>query len=503
MLEPWVETRAGKLRGSLENGALAFKGVPYAGVPSGRARFQTPPPLLPWAGIRDASGYGPRPWQIVQESRYPGFQSLTPMDEACLVLNVWTPALDGARRPVLVWHHGAPFGSGSGDSPNYNGANLARTHDAVVITVNHRLGALGYLYLAELGDEGFEVSGNAGNLDLVAALEWVRDEIPRFGGDPSKVMIFGESGGGAKVSTLFAMPKAHGLFQRAAMESGFRYRGRTRAAATRTAEQFLAELQITPSHLDDLFAVPPQQLIAAQAKFPRWAFGPVTDGAVLPIDPWVPGAAPGAAEIPLLIGANKDETTMGLVNNPSQDVDEATMRAAILDHLAWINVLAEEDVPKLPFERLIATYRRHFPSATNRQLQQVVTTDHLIAGSIIAAERKLAGGSAPVYMYRFDWETSAQNGVLKAVHGLEIPFVFENIERSPLVGENPQSRQLSHRVAAAWVAFARGGNPNHPDLPRCPASVPGRGATMLLNTESRIMDDPFGEERRALWEDLL
>src|ERR1700733_3909858 len=323
-----VETNCGKIRGVVENGINVFKGVPYAEPPEGDLRFRAPRKLQPWTGVRDAFEFGNRAMQDDNAFALPpallkliGGRELPPMSENCLVLNVWTPAVnDGRKRPVMFWCHGGAFIAGSGDSPWYEGTNLCRKGDVVVVTINHRLGAFGYLHLGEFREE-FAASGNAGMLDIVAALRWVRDNIAAFGGDAGNVTIFGESGGGAKVSVLMAMPAAHGLFHKAIMQSGVAVTVMDRGNATETAAAMLNELGLDKKQIGKLHEISFENLIKAQtavlakvgsglsalANRRRLGFNPVFDGKVLPQHPFEPSAPQISANVPLMIGTNKDE----------------------------------------------------------------------------------------------------------------------------------------------------------------------------------------------------
>ena len=313
-------TKAGMVRGTAENGIIVFKGIPYGAPPTGALRFMPPVPHAPWTGVRDALQFGDKCPQVFSPSppEWRSWDRKTGESEDCLVLNVWTPALrDGRRRPVMVWFHGGGFTTGSGSDTVYDGTRLCKKGDVVVVTLNHRLNAFGYLYLAELGGEKFADSGNVGQLDLVLALEWVRDNIKEFGGDPNNVMIFGESGGGGKVSAILAMPAAKGLFHRAAIESCLGLRSMTREAATRNAKDFMAALHLKPGQVEDLQKLPVSKLLDAVQAVTQGmpgGFEPVVDGRVLPRDPFTPDAPAMSANVPIIAGYTKDETTIVLLN---------------------------------------------------------------------------------------------------------------------------------------------------------------------------------------------
>jgi len=500
-----VEVHHGRLRGVSEHGVAAFKAIPYAASPAGVHRWLPPRPVEPWAGVRDAAGYGascPQPAE-----RPPGWAHEEREDEDCLVLNVWTLAPgDGGRRPVMVWFHGGLYSIGSGSWPVYDGAALARRGDVVVVTVNHRLGPLGYLHLAEIGGEAYAGSGNAGMLDLVASLEWVRDNIEVFGGDRANVTIFGESGGGAKVSTLLAMPGARRLFHRAAIQSGPGLRVQERDEAADRAARFLSELGIAPGPgaLAALQAVPAERLVAAQqALFPRPSaagagapggqgarmpgLGPVLDGTIVAAHPYVALADGTAADVPVLIGRNRDEATMFMAADPVLTHPDQLDEAGLGRRLSTMGPKAEA---------LLAGYRQARPGATPLDLLVAIRSDAFMGrGTVVFAEQRLKGGTQPVFMYLFCWAT----GPLRSAHGYEIAFVFDNA-RPPVMKASESRTELAARMSEAWIAFARDGDPNHAGLPKWPAYSLDERATMVFDRGGcKVEDDPFGAER-LLWE---
>ena len=512
MSEPIVATAAGRVRGQTTDGIHAFKGIPYGGDTGGSARFRPPPPV-PWAGVRDALEPGPACLQIGRESRealVPG-STLGPMSEDCLTLNVWTPGLnDGGRRPVLLWLHGGGFHSGKAIGwPCHDGASLARRGDAVVVSVNHRLGVLGYLHLGDLAPDEFAYSGNAGMLDIVAALAWVRDHIAAFGGDAGNVTIFGESGGGGKVSYLLGMPPAKGLFHRAVIESGPRLRATERAEATATAEELLAELGLDRARVSELQALPFERLVAAQGAISkrrgeltagRGGMFPVIDPEVLPAHPFDPVGSSLSADVPLLIGTNKDEMTFMLRDDPEFPHFSEESLARRLPLMLSDRPDRIRPVPPEGVAHLLDTYRRLRPAATPTDLAVGIWSDAMRIASIRLAEAKLAGGGAPVYMYQFTWESPALGGVLKSCHTLEMPFVFDNVaEPFPLIGDGPERHALAARLSGAWLAFARSGDPGHEGLPPWPAYDMATRATMRFDAACEVVNDPGGDERRA-WE---
>ena len=495
-----VATAAGKIRGTHTKGLYTFRGVPYAATTAGAGRFQPPAKLKPWSEVRAASELGPRSPQLL--SAFHGFvpHEVEVMDrdermaEDCLVLNVWTPTLDAARKlPVMVWLHGGGFTSGSGGFVIYDGNELARKHDVVVVTVNHRLSAFGYLYLAGFGSERYANASNAGNLDIIAALEWVRDNGPAFGGDPGNVTLFGQSGGGGKVSSLMAMPAAHGLFHRAVVQSGASVKGIAKDVATRNAESYLARLNLKPAQLDQLQDLPLAQLLKATdpSSGPPINFGPVVDGRSLPNDPFDPTAPALSASIPLLIGTVETEVTF-FPGQQMDPIDDAGLHAAVKKLL---RNASDADV-----DRVIAAYRTGRPQASNTDISLIMASDGFRAAILLEADRKAAQGGAAVYQYYFTWRSPVREGKLRTFHTLEIPFVFDNVDGGKAMTGTGQDRYaLATKMSDAWVAFARTGNPNTPGLPHWTAYDTTKRATMILNNECRMVDDPHGTEQRLFW----
>jgi para-nitrobenzyl esterase len=493
---PIVPTTAGKIRGLRLNNVYAFKGIPYGDSTEGARRFLPPGNPKPWTGVRETTELGHRsphgPSTLIPEVA--AMDRDEPVGEDCLVLNVWTSGLGGAgKRPVMVYVHGGGYVTGSGGFILYDGANLARKHDVVVITLNHRLNVFGYLYLAELGGEKYANASNVGMLDLVLALEWVRDNISAFGGDPGNVTLFGQSGGAGKISALLAMPAAKGLFHRAIVESGSAVKGKSRAEATAWAEQFLQRLGLKPGQLDELQKMSAEQLVAAMASGganPLLGLGPVVDGRTLPANPFDPAAPQISSSVPLLTGTVETEVTF-FKNQELDPIDDATLRTRVKQILRLGD--AEAD-------RLIAAYHAGLPGISNIDVELILASDMMFREGVLAqAELKAQQAAAPVYMYYFTWRSPVREGKLKAFHTLELPFVFDNVDLDEaMTGTGHERYLLAERMSNAWVAFARSGNPNHKGLPKWPAFNNTQRATMIFNNECKVLNDPNGEERVAL-----
>jgi para-nitrobenzyl esterase len=510
---PVVETSAGKLRGAIIEGVAAFKAIPYSAPPTGAHRFLPPRDVSPWAGVRDATAYAGRAPQAglrtgtrPELETFSGTPDTSPDSEDCLTLHVWSPNVtDNAKRPVMVWLHGGAFAYGSANSDRLRGSRLAKRGDVVVVTVNHRLNIFGHLDLSEAGGADYTRSGNAGVLDMIAALRWVRNNIAHFGGDPDNVTIFGESGGGGKVSTLLATPLASGLFHRAIIQSGAAVRLRTKERSLKLTELVLGELGITTGAMDKLQTVSVSELLAAikpaeralgaspYRLFDRYPFGPVVDGDVLPRQPFDPDAPEIMRDIPLIIGDMKDETASFLA--PDDLVWHRTLtEAQMVDR---VHAIAGADT-----DRVVETYRRLYPGATPADRLIATTTDcNFRIRSLVLAQRRAATATAPVWMYSFNWETPLHGGKMKAPHAMDVPFTFDTINLTNATDGSETAKSLAETMSGVWAAFARNGVPDHPSIPHWPPyRIPER-STLILDAICRVDNDPRAEAR-VLWQDI-
>jgi len=486
---PAVETTSGKVRGAVSGKIIAFKGVPYGATTEG-ARFLPASKPQPWSGMRDALELGPAspeiPSTLIPESMAQQPAGDANGTEDCLHLNVWTPSHSG-KRPVMVWFHGGGYSAGSANWKMYDGTNLAGKHDVVVVTVNHRLNVFGYLHLADIGGEKFANASNVGMLDCIQALEWVRDNIANFGGDPKNVTIFGQSGGGGKVSTLMGMPGAKGLFHRAIAQSGSNVMGQSRERATAGARAYMATLGVKT--VEEMQKLPIADLLKAMRATRGLNLSPVVDGKTLPSGPFDPGSSPFSANVPFMVGSTETEITWN-ANFKGEEIDEAALHQRIKDSAKLDDAATNQ---------LIALYRKNRPKASPLDLALIIGTDisNFRTGTDAEAERRaMAGGQAPVYKYYFQWYSPVRGGVLRSFHTLDIPFVFENIDITiSMNGSGPERQPLADKMSDAWVAFARTGNPNHKLIPKWEPFNLEQRATMIFNNECKAVNDPWKEER--------
>jgi len=512
-----VETAAGKVRGFTRNGINTFKGIPYARNTAGTLRFMPPAKVEPWTGVRSSLALGPsspQPFNCTSQGRRGGWNNdeeafMFDWDdgrpsEDCLRINVWTPGInDHRKRPVLVWIHGGGYSSGSSNELHmYDGESLSRRGDAVVVSLNHRLGVLGYLNLAEYGEKWASAS-NVGMLDIVAALEWVRDNISNFGGDPKSVLIFGQSGGGGKVGTLMGMPSAKGLFQRAGIQSGSGVRKPPKDRSPELAAAVLKELGLDKNSVDRIQELPYERIVEAGLLATRKLnttpaapgtgggvnWGPVVDGTVLPEHPWDPKASPLSADVPLVVGTVLNEFANSIQGgDPTLDdmtADEAKKR------------LAAQRGDKA--DQIFQAFQSKFPKATPYDVFSRISGMGPRQNAVTQAERKAAQGGAPAYLYWFQWQTPVLDGRPRAYHCSELPFVFYNTDRcAVMTGGGAEARDLAGRIADAWLAFSKTGNPNHKGLPKWPAFTADQCQTMVFDTACVVQNGPDDEQRRVL-----
>lgn len=509
--EPIAEISTGNLRGAMIEGVAAFKAIPYGAATSGENRFMPPRPPAPWAGERDATAYlGQSPQsrlgfpQRPELGDFAGAADATLETEDCLTLNVWSPSLAG-KRPVMVWLHGGAFSFGSANNDRLQGSRLARRGDVVVVTVNQRLNIFGHLDLSAYGAE-YAHSGNAGTLDMIAALQWVRDNISAFGGDPGCVTIFGESGGGAKVCALLAMPMAVGLFHRAIVQSGAMIRVREKERALRLTDAVLKQLGIAPVDARKLHTLSMAQLqtvIEPAVKaigptrwpfFDRYPFGPTLDDDLLPAHPFDPVAPAVSAQIPLIVGDTKDEAALFLASDDTvwnRTMTEDAMRARVAA------------VAGSHTDRVVALYRRLYPDASSAdRLIATLTDASFRIRSLVLAERRARQGGGPLWMYNFAYESPRFDGRVKAGHALDVPFTFDTIDLTNATDCSSAAHGLADAMSGSWAAFAHTGVPHHGGIPPWPTYDLDNRATLILDNRCQIVSDP-GAETRALWIEIV
>jgi para-nitrobenzyl esterase len=512
-----AEINTGKIKGVRSDGVNVFKGVPYGGKISGDRRFRRPAPLQPWTGIRDAT-------QLGAPAMQPPRRNEPAPAEDCLFLNVWTPANDNKKRPVMFYSHGGGFVGGSGASQSQDGSNLARNFDVVVVQTNHRLGLLGFLYLDEIAGPEYAGSGNMGMLDIADGLKWVNQNIAQFGGDPNNVMIFGESGGGAKTSCLYTMPAAAPYFNKASIESGPGVRMTTKETAAETTAMLLKELNIAPKDWKKLLDIPAADLLVMQAKLPfvppfieknnnreamqrnAGGFGPVVDGVVLPQHPFDPVAPEISKNKPLLVGWNEDEHTFFAWERKDTESFKIDFEG-----------LKKKLEPRYGenTDKLIETYRKANPKASAPDIFVAISSIAMMGlGSVTIAERKVKQNGAPVYLYNFGYKSEKKipgtDYAMGTPHAMDISFKFNNEipprdgsapKESFFGGNNPDRFVASHHFAELWTTFAKTGKPAAKDVPQWPAYNLKDRPTMRIDTKCEVINDRFAQEL-ATWRSL-
>lgn len=494
-----AETAYGKLRGVRIDGVNIYKGVPYAGSVSGLNRFKRPAKLESWTGVKDAIELGA---PSIQDWR-----GEPKTDENCLFMNIWTPANDNKKRPVMFYNHGGGYVTGSGGAIGQDGANLARYFDVVLVQTNHRLGLLGFLYLDDIAGDTYEGSGNMGTLDIITGLKWVNENIGQFGGDPDNIMIFGESGGGGKTAALYAMPEAYPYFNKASIESGPGVRMLTKDMASTTTEMVLKELNLKKNNWHNLLKISPEQLLEVQKKFQfippyqekqttdMFGFGPVVDGNVLPYHPFDPTAPLISKNKPLLTGWNEDEFAFFIMQNRNSDIlnvsFESLPRSLTTDF--------KENTPKV-----IEAYRRANPDATAAEILMAVKSITMMGlGSIEIAEKKALQGAAPVYLYNFGYKSEMKipgtNFRIGTPHAMDISYKFYNVlppkedenNRRMFADNSDESINASYNFAELWTNFARTGVPYADGVPKWPAYDLKNRASMRIDANCEVINDRF------------
>jgi para-nitrobenzyl esterase len=501
-----IEVRGGRLRGRDHDGLQTFLGIPYAEPPVGRLRFRPPQDVQAWSGVRDAGAFGPASRQPPPTAGFTLAGDPAHQSEDCLTLNVWSPS-SRAPMPVLVWIHGGGFTTGTGSAPLYRGDTLARSAGLVVVTINYRLGALGFLGHPALALGGTGQLGNYGLADQVAALRWVRDNIAAFGGDPDNVTVFGESAGAMSISALLAAPSASGLFRRAVIESGPPY-AYSLDEATKVGDEFCRLLGLHDPTREILESVPADDLVAAGEALHRpvpepghlpLRFLPVIDGAFLPRPILEAVAAGSAADVGLIVGTNRDELTLFALGDPTRLVDDGHGLRRRIAHAA----------PQADVDEVVEAYesarRARGEPLTPQAMWTAIGTDRVFRWPSLQLAAAQRHWQPATYVYLFTWESPAFGGTLGSCHGLEIPFVFRTVDRpviSDLVGGGPEAEALSVRMSGSVEAFARTGDPSHEGIGLWPAWDAGDRTTMVFGPGGGVARRPRDEELAA-WESVL
>jgi para-nitrobenzyl esterase len=510
-----AETSAGKVAGYIHKGIFTFKGIPYAATTEGASRFLPTSKPAPWTGVRSSRHFGyvapqaPRAGWANDEESFLFLWDDGIQGEDCLRVNLWTPGInDGKKRPVMVWLHGGGYAAGSGQELlSYDGESLARRGDVVVVSLNHRLNVLGYLDLAKYSDK-YAGSANVGMLDIVAALEWVRDNIAAFGGDPGSVTIFGQSGGGGKVSVLMGMPAAKGLFHRAIVESGSTLKVRTQESSQKLADLIVTELGLTAATIDQIQTMPYAQLLKASTDVMRkhnpppaggvpnfrkmaemLGLSPTLDDRILPAHPFDPQASALSADVPMIVGTTLNEFVSGINHPEYEAMTDAELETRVRGMFA----------DKTP--QILSAFRERTPHAKPFDLWSHIAASTVRENAIKQCKAKAALGKAPAYLYWFTWQTPVLNGRPRAFHCSEIAFVFNNTDRCEnMTGGGENARALGAKVSDAWIHFARTGDPSHPGIPRWAAFSAETVPTMIFDNKIEMALNPDGGEQKSIAE---
>ena len=507
-----VETSSGRIQGYLNDSVEVFRGVPYGEPTYGANRFMPPREKRPWTGVRLTTVHGtrsPQPYRPMIPEIGDALTGTGAMGEDNLKLNVWTSdARRGTNKPVYIWFHGGGFRTGSGNSAFFDGEQLARYHDMVVVTVTHRLNALGFLYLADAPDSRYQNSSNLGMQDILLALRWVKQNIENFGGNPNNVTIGGQSGGGGKTSILQGMPEAQGLFHKAVVMATIIETAVTAQEveeAIHNRDLLLGRLGVSLNNLASLHEMPFENIIRALGRQPGpntpdnrdlgLGFVPVKDDRVLTYHPFSPQATPISTEIPLILGANATEgVPYGNPDDKFWYAEPGNMAELTAE------VMQTHRISQGEARDLIDLYRRSRPNASFGDLNLYIQADIRATSrsAEIIAEAKLRQGTAPVYMYYFDWNSPVRQGKLRSMHCMEVPFFFDNIDKTDfMTGRGREQYDLSWKMAQAWSAYTHTGNPSHEGIGRWTQyNLPDR-ATMIFGNNPRMVNDPYGDERIA------
>ncbi|KJS06031.1 MAG: hypothetical protein VR73_10915 [Gammaproteobacteria bacterium BRH_c0] len=489
-----VSTTSGLLKGHSSKGVMSFLGIPYGADTGGQNRFLPPKPPEPWENVRNAEKYGPQ----CSHQKPPMYGDITkiliysdlPTSEDCLSLNVWTPDVNTEeKRPVMVYLHGGGFFMGSSSDRYYEGGNLARENDIVVVTLNHRLSVFGYFYLGPDAGPEYSSSGAVGMLDIVQALTWVRDNIAQFGGDPGNVTIFGQSGGGMKVSTVMAMPSANGLFHKAIIQSGPGRWLNTPKEASKLTADILRKLNLTAADTKQLAAIPADKLLDAASGGMRLI--PVMGNNAIPVHPFADSAPEQSARIPLLIGAMKDESTNSLLSDPEwRSMDEGTLKQRVAA------LVGKQDAQKV-----IDMYQSSAPNDPPQFIWASILSDSGFFNETYPLADLKSEQPSSVYMYRVDWRSPVLGGIIRAAHAVDLPFVWDNVDVSEaLVGKGPDQERMAQMMSRSFAEFARSGDPNVPGvIPKWPEYNKIDQATLIFDNQVRVENNP-DQEKRAYWQ---